>query len=372
MNTVTPKVTGRAAALLTIAFVCLCITQANGQVDSPIRVVWWNNIPHSISENGTPHGFGIDVLHSVFEQMRIEQKNVQLVKADSFSEAYKLVLDGQADVGGIPILQRANREREIDFSFSALNTGYRVILRTGTKRKTSVLEILTGFELLRTLLISIVIVFTMANLIWLAERNREGSDFDSTYLKGVYEAFWWATVTVTTVGYGDRTPHRPIGRLLAIVWMVLGLFLVSFFIASITSAMTVNAIESNITSINDLKQLKIATLTNSAFSAYLDDRAVAYKGFAVNTEMYAALEDGTVDAVFYDANSVDYYSKWEAQGKSYVVGPIIQPTEQSFFFTDGHPLLDEFNLALLQIREDGRWQAIHDRYFRIKSDGQWR
>ncbi len=34
---------------------------------------------------------------------------------------------------------------------------------------------------------------------------------------------WWAAQTLTTVGYGDLTPSTPIGQLLAIVAMFLGI-----------------------------------------------------------------------------------------------------------------------------------------------------
>ena len=37
------------------------------------------------------------------------------------------------------------------------------------------------------------------------------------------EALWWAWVTMTTVGYGDRTPVTAGGRLVAVVMMTVGI-----------------------------------------------------------------------------------------------------------------------------------------------------
>ena len=35
-------------------------------------------------------------------------------------------------------------------------------------------------------------------------------------------ALWWAIVTITTVGYGDVTPHTVLGRVLACFIMIMG------------------------------------------------------------------------------------------------------------------------------------------------------
>ena len=47
--------------------------------------------------------------------------------------------------------------------------------------------------------------------------------------------FWWAIVTMTTVGYGDFSPKTPEGRLFAVFIMFIGISLVSLLTASISS-----------------------------------------------------------------------------------------------------------------------------------------
>jgi voltage-gated potassium channel len=47
--------------------------------------------------------------------------------------------------------------------------------------------------------------------------------------------FWWAIVTMTTVGYGDFSPTTPEGRLFAVFIMFAGIALVSLLTASISS-----------------------------------------------------------------------------------------------------------------------------------------
>lgn len=47
-------------------------------------------------------------------------------------------------------------------------------------------------------------------------------------------SLWWAIATTTTVGYGDISPHTEVGRLIAVVLMILGIGL----IGSVTSTVT--------------------------------------------------------------------------------------------------------------------------------------
>jgi voltage-gated potassium channel len=51
------------------------------------------------------------------------------------------------------------------------------------------------------------------------------------------EALWWAVTTMTTVGYGDRYPVTPTGRLVAVALMVGGVALLGVVTATIASWM---------------------------------------------------------------------------------------------------------------------------------------
>jgi len=59
---------------------------------------------------------------------------------------------------------------------------------------------------------------------------------DSDTFNTVWSGMWWATQTVTTVGYGDIVPHDWVGQLVAVLLMVGGLSLFAVVTGSITSA----------------------------------------------------------------------------------------------------------------------------------------
>jgi voltage-gated potassium channel len=57
----------------------------------------------------------------------------------------------------------------------------------------------------------------------------------------VWRGMWWALQTVTTVGYGDVTPTRASGRIVAAFVMLEGIAFVAILVAAITSTFVARA-----------------------------------------------------------------------------------------------------------------------------------
>lgn len=64
---------------------------------------------------------------------------------------------------------------------------------------------------------------------------------DKDSFNTVWQGMWWATQTVTTVGYGDTVPAEPAGRFVATLLMVGGLSLFAVVTGTITSAFVMRA-----------------------------------------------------------------------------------------------------------------------------------
>jgi voltage-gated potassium channel len=87
--------------------------------------------------------------------------------------------------------------------------------------------------LLLTLLIALVMIAVAGGVVLQVEgRSPEAN------IRTGGDAFWWAFVTITTVGYGDRFPVTGLGRMMAVLLMTIGIgvfavmtgFLASIFI----------------------------------------------------------------------------------------------------------------------------------------------
>ena len=86
-------------------------------------------------------------------------------------------------------------------------------------------------HLTRFLLAAAVLVVNGAIIVYLFERHAAHSDIHT-----LGEAFWWALVTVTTVGYGDYTPVTVPGRVTAGFIMGTGLLTLAVVTAQVASS----------------------------------------------------------------------------------------------------------------------------------------
>ncbi|CAH1786125.1 unnamed protein product [Owenia fusiformis] len=89
-------------------------------------------------------------------------------------------------------------------------------------------------------LLALVVLAAMyaAILVWILDTHRNPTDFPHDFHIGLWEGFWWAFVTMTTVGYGDRVPKSVIARIFASVWIIVGLVIMGVFTAALTTSLS--------------------------------------------------------------------------------------------------------------------------------------
>jgi voltage-gated potassium channel len=90
--------------------------------------------------------------------------------------------------------------------------------------------ILRHHSLFRVLIAAAATLLLGAWLVLLFEGNAAGGNVHS-----YPQALWWAIVTVTTVGYGDRYPVTEGGRIVATILMLVGIGLIGVLTATVAS-----------------------------------------------------------------------------------------------------------------------------------------
>jgi voltage-gated potassium channel len=79
---------------------------------------------------------------------------------------------------------------------------------------------------------ALVVLYVCALVIYQCEHDAQPDKFRS-----VFDAMWWAAVTLTTVGYGDIYPITPIGRLFTVFMLFIALGIIAVPTGLVASAL---------------------------------------------------------------------------------------------------------------------------------------
>jgi len=327
----------------------------------PLRVVTVERPPFAMRSGDEFTGFSIDLWLQVAAALGRETEFVEAADIPSLLER---VRSGESDVGIANITVSSKREEMLDFSQPMFDAGIRIMVpRSGATN--SIVTALFNRRMLTLLGLATVLLFAIGNLMWLLER-RQQEYFQTGYGEGAFRGFWWALNVIVNGGFEERMPQTWLGRLFAVFLVVASLFVVSAFVAQITATLTVAELQSQIGGINDLYGKRVGTTRGSTAAEFLDNRAVARREYADTDALFAALEQGELDAVVHDAPILQYHAATRGRGRVRVVGEMLQPEKYGIAFPEGSPLVEPVNRTLLKLREDGTIASIHQRWFEAR------
>jgi ABC-type amino acid transport substrate-binding protein len=262
------------------------------------------------------------------------------------------VREGEFDVGVAAITITSEREAYLDFTHPIYTTSLGILVRT--EHVSPLMALLSGlswrlfFELVLALGSLQLLVGTLA---WLAERRANPEQFGGSAAEGIGAGFWWSTVTMTTVGYGDKTPKTPLGRALALAWMLGSVVLISFFTATIASSMVIESMSSQINGPEDLPRVRVGSLPASTSASYLDKERLEYRRFASLERAGAALMAGEIDALVYDRPLLEHLEE-ELDDKELHLLPVsFQRQDYAIAVPTGSPLRERINQVLPDLLE---------------------
>src|SRR5215471_14602252 len=214
--------------------------------------------------DGSFSGISIDLWRHVAEALHLDYEIRDM--------AVKDMLDG-AKSGAVDVVVSLNisaqREKELDLTHAFFSTGLGIAVKPGDDGGwTSTARQFFTLKFAKVLLALIVLLAIVGVIVWLAERKRN-EQFGGSAAHGIGAGVWWSAVTMTTVGYGDKSPVTVVGRVLGLVWMFAAIIIISTFTASIASALTVTQLESSINGPDDLPKVKVGAIEPSLGATYL-------------------------------------------------------------------------------------------------------
>jgi polar amino acid transport system substrate-binding protein len=315
--------------------------------------------PFSIVENSADTGFSIELWRAVAKDLG---RDFQLIRHDSFGEMLEAVKSGSSDAAIANISITSQRELEMDFTHPIFASGLRTMIQRQSISNFSIIWSLASWDLFFAVMLAFGLLLIGGMLMWFFEREKQ-EYFDRPASKAVFPAFWWALNLVVNGGFEERIPRSFMGRIFGVLLVISSLFIVSIFVARITAAMTVSAIESSVSSVNDLYGKSVGTVTGSTAELFLDSRDIRAQGYEGFQALVQAFEAKDIDAVVFDSPILAYYVNTDGAKIAELAGPIFQQENYGIALPTGSSLNEPINQSLLKLRENGTYATLYRKWF---------
>ena len=345
---------------------------AAATVDTPptppadtVRVAMTELLPFVEDRDGRPVGFYAEIWQVVASELDVD---TEVVWIDEFGRLLPSLDEDRADVVVAPLTPTAEREARYDFSSSVVASGPQLGFHQRSRQAGGLFSALTSPPVRRILLAAVAGLLVLAHLIWLVERNRdeeEGTDFAPTYVRGIWDGFWWATVTVTTVGYGDKSPKSVGGRAVALLAMLLSLFLVGAFVSQVTEILQASRSAPPVSGLDDVGDRPVGVVEASSFARYVEVRGITTRSYTSQAAVFEAAEAGEVDLVV--ANPFALATIGPDHGIE-PLGGVFYTEFETFGLAQGSPWREPINQVLAELHASGEIDEIVDRW--VDLDGE--
>ena len=219
----------------------------------------------------------------------------------SFNDLLDSLRTGRVDLSINSLTVTNDRLDFLDFSFPFYSSNSAIAIRTEgwVHSLERFFKPIFTLQFLGAFLLLVFIIVLFGFLVWYVE-SRGGNEHFRKGFKGIWDGIWWSSVTVTTVGYGDKAPISRMGKVFALMWMFIALIFISSLTAGLTSNFTQSRISKSTSSFQDFKNVNIGTVENSATHEFLKSH------FFKNIKLYPDLNVGLVALLGEEVDAFTY------------------------------------------------------------------
>jgi ABC-type amino acid transport substrate-binding protein len=193
--------------------------------------------------------------------------------------------------------------------------------------------------------------------------RREKAHFDARPVQGIADGVWWAAVTMTTTGYGDKVPVGWGGRTLALIWMFASIFCVALFSATLASSLVVGQLRPSISGPSDLPRARMAAVTATAGEQWVVAQGLSARNYPFVIQASKALQRGDVQALIFEKAILGYMVKEYGWRNMHILPHTLAVNDYAIAMPTDSPLKESVNRALLKVVQGPRWREVVQRYF---------
>ena len=319
--------------------------------------------PLVVEQKGALTGFSIELWNAIAARLKLK---TNYHPAPDVRALIEEVRTSKAEIGVAAISITSAREVEFEFSQPILNAGLQIMVRGTKDGDANPLSDLLGLLFSKTSLVwlgvALLLILIPAHIVWFLERRQHAGIIPTdNYIPGIFYAMHWSAATLAT--QAENQPRQWLARIISVFWMFTGIVFVALYTAQLTATLTVQQIQGGITGPDDLSGRKVATTRGSTAANVLRDLRAQVVEVERIDDAYRALNDREVDAVVFDSPVLLYYTANEGKGRVMMIGTPFRKEDYGIIFRPNNPLRRQVNATLLQLREDGTYQQIYDRWF---------
>lgn len=326
----------------------------------PLRVAVYGSNPFvTVTNDGTFEGLSIDV----WEQVAAKNAwTFQYALYPHEKEALEAISEGKADllIGDIGIV--SDLFGSVEFSQPYFRAGLQIMVPGARPRTFSrLVEDLEIWGHLKAFWILIGAIAIASILVALFER-KHNPDFPKSWPDGLAEALYYV-VSLSLGKSGYKGFGGWFGRVVMIIWTIIGVVVVIYMTSSVTSVMTAEAINSHIIGPESLPGKVVGAVTGTRAVEYLQKHNITYNEYSGLDEAVQKLLKGAVPALVGSAPILQSYDKSHPTLDITEVGRIFEHYNYGFAMPIGSPLRASLNRALLDLQENGILLKIGQNYF---------
>lgn len=294
------------------------------------------------SPTGELSGFDIELWKVVADDLRLK---TNFVYANSFPDLLDSVKNKQVDAALSSITINNERHKVMDFSTPYFNSGLMIMVReneskgfVGSLKSFFMNDIPTAFDAIY--IPFIVIAITM--VVWFLFHAQGHKAFKNSTAKDVYR------------------------NVLGVCCVVFMFFLLFMSVARLTSTMTAEHFTYQLSIPRDLRGKSVATVAGTTSVPVLNSYGANVSAVTDINDAYDMLIAGQVDAIVYDAPTLQYYAKTTGAGKVAAVGSIFAEQPYGIALPQDSDLRRAIDASILKMKENGVYDALYQRYFGVE------